>query len=128
MEERGLLKLINTYIDKLPKCISEVDGRLHASFHQVGTATGRFSSSDPNLQNIPSKADDIRMMFTAATDYNNVDVIDNVCKIPNYSDVLIDDEWVNVKQVNIGDVIELDDSLEAVTNINRDIDYTYISF
>ena len=128
LEERGLLKLINTYIDKLPKCISEVDGRLHASFHQVGTATGRFSSSDPNLQNIPSKADDIRMMFTAATDYNNVDVIDNVCKIPNYSDVLIDDEWVNVKQVNIGDAIELDDSLEAVTNIKRDTDYTYISF
>ena len=128
LEERGLLKLINTYIDKLPKCVSEVDGRLHANFNQFGADTGRFSSSNPNLQNIPSHNNEIRMMFTAATDYNNVDVIDNVCKIPNYSDVLIDDEWVNVKQVNIGNVIELDDSLEVVTNISRDIDYTYISF
>lgn len=68
------------------------------------------------------------MMFTAATDYNNVDVVDNVCKIPNYSDVLINDNWVNVKQVSIGDIIELNDSLEPVTNINRDSEYTYISF
>lgn len=49
LEKRGLEKLVNTYIDKLPKCVSEVDGRLHAHFNQVGAGTGRFSSSDPNL-------------------------------------------------------------------------------
>lgn len=69
LEERGLLKLINTYIDKLPECISERDGRLHAHFNQYGAATGRFSSSDPNLQNIPSHNNEIRMMFTASPDY-----------------------------------------------------------
>lgn len=69
LEERGLLKLINTYIDKLPECISERDGRLHAHFNQYGAATGRFSSSDPNLQNIPSHNNEIRMMFTASPGY-----------------------------------------------------------
>lgn len=49
LDRRGLDKLIGTYIDKLPECISPVDGRLHAHFNQYGAATGRFSSSDPNL-------------------------------------------------------------------------------
>ena len=49
LEKRGLEKLIGTYIDKLPECVSPVDGRLHAHFNQYGAATGRFSSSDPNL-------------------------------------------------------------------------------
>lgn len=66
LESRGLLKLINTYIDKLPECVSPVDNRLHAHFNQFGADTGRFSSSDPNLQNIPSHNNEIRMMFTAA--------------------------------------------------------------
>lgn len=66
LQSRGLLKLINTYIDKLPECVSPVDGRLHAHFNQFGADTGRFSSSDPNLQNIPSHNNEIRMMFTAA--------------------------------------------------------------
>lgn len=66
LEKRGLDKLIGTYIDKLPKCISPADHRLHAHFNQLGTDTGRFSSTEPNLQNIPSHAYDIRMMFTAA--------------------------------------------------------------
>lgn len=66
LEERGLLKLINTYIDKLPECLSEKDNRLHCHFNQYGAGTGRFSSSDPNLQNIPSHNNEIRMMFTAS--------------------------------------------------------------
>ena len=69
LEQRGLLKLINTYIDKLPQCVSEKDNRLHAHFNQYGAATGRFSSSDPNLQNIPSHNNEIRMMFTASPGY-----------------------------------------------------------
>lgn len=49
LEQRGLDKLIGTYIDKLPECLSERDGRLHASFNQYGADTGRFSSNNPNL-------------------------------------------------------------------------------
>lgn len=69
LEQRGLLKLINTYIDKIPQCICEKDGRLHAHFNQLGADTGRFSSSDPNLQNIPAKEKSIRMLFTASEGY-----------------------------------------------------------
>lgn len=67
-EYRGVKKLIGTYIDKLPKCLEE-DGKIHAQFHQYGARTGRFSSSDPNLQNIPSKNKDIRPMFVASPNH-----------------------------------------------------------
>lgn len=66
LEQRGLLKLINTYIDKLPECVCEKTGRLHAQFLQLGADTGRFSSKEPNLQNIPSHEKSIRMLFCAS--------------------------------------------------------------
>ena len=66
LEKRGLEKLIGTYVDKLPNCVIPETGRLHAHFNQIGADTGRFSSSDPNLQNVPSHSIDIRMMFRAA--------------------------------------------------------------
>lgn len=69
LKQRGLEKLIGTYIDKLPQCVNPADGRLHAHFNQLGTDTGRFSSSDPNLQNIPSKNKEIRLMFSATPGY-----------------------------------------------------------
>ena len=69
LEQRGIDKLIGTYIDKLPACVNEKTNRLHAQFKQLGTETGRFSSSNPNLQNIPSHEKAIRMMFKAKDGY-----------------------------------------------------------
>lgn len=66
LEYRTLSKLVSTYIDKLPECVNPNDGRIHCSFNQYGADTGRFSSSDPNLQNIPSHNKDIRKMFVAS--------------------------------------------------------------
>ena len=63
---REMAKLISTYIDKLPNCVNPNDGRIHCKFNQYGADTGRFSSSDPNLQNIPSHNKDIRKMFVAS--------------------------------------------------------------
>lgn len=64
LEVREIEKLLSTYIDKLPNSTEE-DGRIHCNFNQYGAKTGRFSSSDPNLQNIPSHNKEIRKMFTA---------------------------------------------------------------
>jgi DNA polymerase-1 len=71
LKYRELQKLLSTYIDTLPSVIKE-DGRLHASFIQTGTTTGRFASNNPNLQNIPTKTErgkNIRNAFVAKEGY-----------------------------------------------------------
>ncbi|WNC72441.1 DNA polymerase I [Thalassotalea psychrophila] len=72
IEHRGLSKLKSTYTDKLPLMVSEKSGRVHTSYHQAVTATGRLSSTDPNLQNIPIRSEEgkkIRQAFIAPQGY-----------------------------------------------------------
>ncbi|MCE8040217.1 MAG: DNA polymerase I [Halomonadaceae bacterium] len=75
MEHRGLAKLKSTYTDKLPRLVNKRTGRLHTSYHQAVAATGRLSSSDPNLQNIPIRTEEgrkIRQAFIARPGYRIV--------------------------------------------------------
>ncbi|MBA3928548.1 MAG: DNA polymerase I [Xanthomonas sp.] len=84
LEYRGLAKLRSTYTDKLPEMVNPDTGRVHTSYHQAGAATGRLSSTDPNLQNIPIRTDDgrrIRRAFVAppgrklvACDYSQIEL------------------------------------------------------
>ncbi len=75
LENRGLAKLKSTYTDKLPLMISPDTGRVHTSYHQAVAATGRLSSTDPNLQNIPVRSEEgrkIRQAFIAPAGYKLV--------------------------------------------------------
>ena len=84
VEHRGLSKLKSTYTDKLPQMVNPQTGRVHTSYHQAVTATGRLSSSDPNLQNIPIRNEEgrrIRQAFIAregftvvASDYSQIEL------------------------------------------------------
>ncbi|MCD9553756.1 DNA polymerase I [Photobacterium carnosum] len=72
LEYRGLAKLKSTYTDKLPRMVNAETGRVHTSYHQSGTVTGRLSSSEPNLQNIPVRNQEgrrIRQAFVAKAGY-----------------------------------------------------------
>ena len=81
---RGLSKLKSTYLDALPTLVNPKTGRVHTSYYQVGSATGRFSSSDPNLQNIPIRTEldkQVRRAFKAeparsliAADYSRIEL------------------------------------------------------
>ena len=84
LEYRSLSKLVSTYIDKLPEQVNPGTGRVHTSYHQAVTATGRLSSSDPNLQNIPVRTEEgrrIRQAFVPrpgclllAADYSQIEL------------------------------------------------------
>lgn len=111
LEYRGLNKLMNTYIEKLPECRSKKDGRVHGRFNQYGADTGRFSSDNPNLQNIPSKNHDIRKMFKATdgyvmmssnvTDYGECITVDRYCEVETVTG------WAYADKIKVNDTLKV---------------------
>ena len=109
LERRGVVKLLDAFINSLPKKVNPKTGKIHCSFHQYGAATGRFSSSEPNLQQVPSHAKNIRMLFTADTEYHDLEVKDDSFIVPAADEVKIFNGWKAAKDLEIGDIITTDE-------------------
>jgi DNA polymerase-1 len=108
LEYRELTKLRGTYLEPLPGFVSPKTGRLHASFHQAVAATGRLSSSDPNLQNIPIRTEqgrEIRRAFIAGdsdhviltADYSQIElrILTHLCKDPGLMEAFATDQDIH---------------------------------
>lgn len=117
LKKRGLEKLIGTYIDKIPACVSSKDNRLHAHFNQLGAGTGRFSSSDPNLQNIPSKNKEIRLMFRAGHTEREVSSEYNSYTFSMNEEVLTSVGWKSVSELVPNDILVSDEGEQIISTV-----------
>ena len=126
LEKRGLEKIIGTYVDKLPQCVLPETNRLHAHFNQIGADTGRFSSSDPNLQNIPSHLKEIRMLFRGGQIDTETHVFNNVVELKLTDDVETITGWKHTEDVVVGDVFT--DGTESAEVINIELDNNIIKY
>jgi len=107
LDYRKLTKLLSTYLKALAQCIHPRTGRVHTSFHQTGTVTGRLSSSDPNLQNIPIRSEEgrqVRSAFVAdegfvllSADYSQVElrVLAHLCRDPTLVSAFLRDQDIH---------------------------------
>lgn len=132
LEYREVQKLISTYIDKLPQCVNSKDGRIHCSFNQYGADTGRFSSSDPNLQNIPSHNKDIRKMFIASNETIEVAEKSNSFTVARWCEVNTVNGWRYADEVEVGDelIVEENNQFDIITvnKINILIDNSQVIY
>ena len=126
LKVRALGKLLNSFIDKLPEMVGP-DGRVHSTFKSVGASTGRFSSSDPNVQQIPSHATDIRHEFRATP---AMEKIDDCAQTDNGVEVTIglydtvymaDNTEKEVIDLQVGDVVKILNNKEEVTAIVKSV-------
>lgn len=125
LDYKNIAKLVSTYIDNLPKMVNKKTGRLHCNFNQYGADTGRFSSSNPNFQNLPSKNHDIRQMFTAAKEA----VISAENNILNFlwGDLVPTNQGdKDAQALVIGDIIICDDGNYTIKNIKTEEEFIYV--
>jgi DNA polymerase-1 len=125
LKVRSLNVLISTFVEKLPNATS-TDSRIHCRFNQVGAATGRLSSADPNMQNIPSKAKDIRRMFRATPSTNQLlectyddDINKLVMSLDRLYKVTTPNGQTYVKDLIVGDDVQF-------LNDNKEERYLYV--
>lgn len=129
LEYRTIDKLIGTYIDKLPDCLDKDDKRVHGEFNQYGADTGRFSSENPNLQNIPSHNKDIRKMFVATSGEQIVTTNIQQFVVDRWCEIECEQGWKSANLISIGDkLINEDGKLLIVKNVCIAQDKTIIDF
>lgn len=124
LERRENSKLLTTFIDKLPELISPADGRLHSHFNSTGTRTGRFSSTNPNLQQIPSHNKVVRMMFRASCPTRQIEEINQTYTVSKSDEVqLSSQEWKSAVELRVGDELLTDTPNKFIKKIeDRDKD------
>lgn len=103
---REFSTIVSTFIDKLPECVNPNDGRIHCKFNQYGADTGRMSSNDPNLQNIPSHNKDIRKMFKATSDEEVLTTEDDIFTVYRWDEIYTKDGWVSCSKLKVGDDLD----------------------
>lgn len=118
---RNVEKLLGTYIDKMPE-ISLEDGRIHASYNQYGAKTGRFSSQDPNLQNIPSHNKEIRQMFKASEIEEIVESNSDYFEVNLYNMVETKNGYIEAKELKAGDILIVEENNKNIEIIISKID------
>lgn len=118
LEYREFSTIVSTFIDKLPECVNPKDGRIHCKFNQYGADTGRMSSQDPNLQNIPSHNKDIRKMFKATSEEYIVSTDTDSLEVENFTEVETPNGWKYSNTLKSGDELLItDDSGESIYSV-----------
>ena len=115
---RSFSTLVTTFIDKLPECVNPNDGRIHCKFNQYGADTGRFSSQDPNMQNLPSHDKNIRKMFVATHYEKDVEFdTEDYLEVEKFTDIQTDDGWIHTSDIVIGSRLNIDGDELIVSDI-----------
>lgn len=118
LEYREFSTIVSTFIDKLPECVNPKDGRVHCKFNQYGADTGRFSSQDPNMQNIPSSNHDIRKMFVAQGESFNVEFdTDDYLEVNQYDEIFTNNIWIKAENLKIGDTLDLEGDIFTISKV-----------
>lgn len=135
LEHRELAKLKGTYADALPQLVNPYDGRLHTSFNQAGAVTGRLSSSNPNLQNIPVRTDlgrRVRRAFIAppgsvlvSADYSQVElrILAHVSQDPNFLQAFADGEDIHASTAATLFNVPLDQVTSQMRRLGKTINF-----
>lgn len=116
LEQRTVLKLLDGFIDTLPTMTSPKDGRIHSNFNSLGTTTGRFSCTEPNLQQIPSKNLEVRMIFKAAEKGEQIEFEDSFT-VKDYQEIETPNGWILSKQLKINNIILVDSKPAMIKDI-----------
>lgn len=123
IEYKNYEKLITSFLDAIPECINEKTGRVHCNFNQYGAKTGRYSSSDPNLQQIPSHNVEIRKIFKAGCEEYDIELKDNTIKVNLEDELYTIDGWKNISTINTNDILLNDEKQLKITNIQKEEDF-----
>lgn len=122
LQYKKLLKIIESFLDTLPNQVNKVTGRIHCNYNQIGADSGRTSCSNPNLQQIPSKLKDIRLMFEAGDEERDVPFEDTIT-IDFGDEVQTTNGWKKVEDLSNNDII-IDNENEQVCIVSIDVNET----